>query len=379
MVRVATVRVPTCPTHRWATRKSRGCATHLEDDLEDAHLDERDVRGLGANWRTGRVPFPVVPSEPVPAALARVRATVAAAVVGNEQALDLLLVALLCRGHALLEDVPGVGKTLLARSLAAVLGCQFRRIQLTPDVLPSDVTGSSIYNQHTTEFEFRPGPLFTQVLLADEVNRATPRTQSALLEAMEERQVTVDGTTHVLPEPFLVLATQNPIELEGTFPLPEAQLDRFLLRVRLGYPTLEGERAILERYQGDPPPPLPAVTDAAELRALQHERGDVVIGPAVEDYLLELVRATRVDERVALGGSPRAALALHRASQALALLDGRRYALPDDVKSLLVPVLAHRIALTPAARLRGATVEAVLGSLLESTPVPVEDEEVRLA
>jgi MoxR-like ATPase len=318
-------------------------------------------------------------TDAVPHALARVRRAVGDVVVGNEPALDLLLVALLCRGHALLEDVPGVGKTLLARSLAASLGCQFRRIQLTPDVLPSDVTGSNVYNQHTTQFEFRRGPVFTQVLLADEINRATPRTQSALLEAMEERQVTVDGTTWTLPEPFLVLATQNPIELEGTFALPEAQLDRFLLRVRLGYPSIDGEREILRRFQGDPPAPLRAVTEADELRRLQHDRGDVVVGPAVESYLLDLVRATRADDRVALGASPRAALALHRAVQAKALLDGRRFALPDDVKSLVLPVLAHRVVLTPAARLRAATVEAVLDSLLAATPVPVEDEEAASA
>jgi MoxR-like ATPase len=320
-----------------------------------------------------------VASDQAPVAIARLRQAVGGVVVGNEAALDLLLVALLCRGHALLEDVPGVGKTLLARSLAAALGCRFRRIQLTPDVLPSDVTGSNVYNQSNAQFEFREGPIFTQVLLADEVNRATPRTQSALLEAMEERQVTVDGTTWPLPEPFLVLATQNPVELEGTFPLPEAQLDRFLVRVRLGYPSLEGEHAILERFQGDPPEPMQAVTDADELRVLQHERGQVVVGAAVSSYLIELVRATRGDERVALGASPRAALSLHRSVQARAMLDGRDYALPDDVKALCIPVLAHRIVLTPAARLRASTTESVLTSLLDSVPVPVEDEEAALS
>ncbi len=316
-----------------------------------------------------------VTSERAPEPVVRVRRAVAAAVVGNERALDLLLVALLCGGHALLEDVPGVGKTLLARSLAASLGCEFRRIQLTPDVLPSDVTGSSVYNQHSTEFEFRPGPVFTQVLLADEINRATPRTQSALLEAMEERQVTVDGTTRRLPEPFLVLATQNPVELEGTFPLPEAQLDRFLIRVRLGYPSLDDEREILGRYQAEAPPAPQPVTAPSEIARLWHARGQIAVSAAVEDYLLALVRATREDERVALGASPRAALALHRAAQALALLDGRGFVLPDDVKTLYLPVLAHRLVLTPSARLRGAGVEGVLASLLEATPVPVEDEQ----
>lgn len=304
----------------------------------------------------------------------RLRSAVSSVVVGHGEALDQLLVALLCRGHALLEDVPGVGKTLLARSLAAALGCAFRRVQLTPDVLPSDITGSNVFNQRTAGFEFRPGPVFTQVLLADEINRATPRTQSALLEAMEEGQVTVDGETRRLPEPFFVLATQNPIELEGTFPLPEAQLDRFLLRVTLGYPSLEDEHAILLRFQRDDPAPPAPVIDAAGVADLQHRRGSVEVGEAVRGYLVDLVRVTRDDERLALGASPRAALALHHAVQARALLHGRAFATPDDVKAVAEPVLAHRLVPTPAARLRGETVAGILGDLLGQLPVPVEVE-----
>jgi MoxR-like ATPase len=307
-------------------------------------------------------------------ALDRVRTAVASVVVGGDEALEHLLIALLCHSHALVEDVPGVGKTLLARSLAAVLGCSFRRIQFTPDVLPSDITGSSVYNQRTTQFEFRPGPVFTQVLLADEINRATPRAQSALLEAMEERQVTVDGETTALPEPFIVLATQNPIELEGTFPLPEAQLDRFLIRVALGYPSVEEEHAILQRFEDDDPfDRLAPVMTADEAVRLQGQRGHVTVSEPVRSYLIDLVRSTRRDERVALGVSPRGALSLHRAVQARALLQGRSFALPDDVKALAVPVLAHRLTLTAQARLRGDSAGSVLAALLDTTPVPVEE------
>ena len=307
--------------------------------------------------------------------VSRVRTAVGSVVVGNAEALEQLLVALLCQSHALVEDVPGVGKTLLARSLAAVMGCSFRRIQFTPDVLPSDITGSSVYNQRTADFEFRPGPVFTQVLLADEINRATPRTQSALLEAMEERQVTVDGQTTVLPEPFLVLATQNPIELEGTFPLPEAQLDRFLIRVTLGYPSVDQEHAILLRFEDDDPfSRLSPVITAEDVIRLQHQRGQVTVSDPVRSYLVDLVRATRQDERVALGVSPRGALSLHRAIQARALLDGRSFTIPDDVKALAIPVLAHRLIVTAHARLRGDSAGTVLSRILEATPVPVEDD-----
>jgi MoxR-like ATPase len=307
--------------------------------------------------------------------VARIRQAVGSVVVGKEDTVDKLLIAVLCRGHALLEDVPGVGKTLLARSLAMAMGCAFHRIQFTPDVMPSDVTGSSVFNQRSTEFEFRPGPIFTQILLADEINRATPRAQSALLEAMEERQVTVDGQTRTLPEPFLVMATQNPVELEGTFPLPEAQLDRFLMRIAPGYPTREDEDLMLRRFERDDPfTRLAPVADATDILALQHQRTQVQVGEAVRSYVLDVVRATRTDGRVILGGSPRATLSLHRAIQARSLLDGRAFALPDDVKWLAVDVLAHRLVLNAEARLRAQTAESVVASVLESVPVPVEDE-----
>lgn len=306
-------------------------------------------------------------------AVAAVVAQVGSAVVGATEALEQLLVALLCRSHVLVEDVPGTGKTLLARSLAQALGCQFRRVQLTPDVLPSDITGSSVFDQRSANFEFRPGPVFTQVLLADEINRATPRSQSALLEAMEEQQVTVDGETRPLPQPFFVMATQNPLEMEGTFPLPEAQLDRFGLRVTLGYPSAENERAILRRFEADRAPEVGPVLAAAEVIALQRARAAVVVADDVVDYLLGVVRATREDSRLALGASPRAALALHRAAQARALLGGRSFVLPDDVKALAVPVLAHRLVPTGAARLRGVSAQSVLAEILVGHEVPVED------
>ena len=307
-------------------------------------------------------------------AISRIRRAVASVVVGNEEALDLLLIALLCRGHVLLEDVPGVGKTLLARTLSNVLGCHFTRIQLTPDVLPSDITGSNVFNQRSAEFEFRPGPIFTQVLLADEINRATPRSQSALLEAMEERQVTTDGVTHALGEPFFLLATQNPIELEGTFPLPEAQLDRFVLRVSLGYPSLEDEFEVLRRFEGDAVAAPEAVTEPFELLELQRLRSSILVSDVVRGYLVSVARETRVDTRLILGASPRATLALHRAVQARAMLDGRSFALPDDVKALVVPVFAHRLILDPTARLRGASAAGILGEIVERVMVPVEVE-----
>jgi MoxR-like ATPase len=308
--------------------------------------------------------------------ISRIRRAVTSVVVGNEDALDQLLIALLCRGHVLVEDVPGVGKTLLARSLASVLGCDFARIQLTPDVLPSDITGSNVFNQRSAEFEFRPGPIFTQILLADEINRATPRSQSALLEAMEERQVTSDGVTHRLEEPFFLLATQNPIELEGTFPLPEAQLDRFLLRVTLGYPSHEEEFEILRRFEHDLDAVLEPVTNSAELLDLQRQRASILVSDDVRSYLVAVARETRTDPRLRLGASPRATLALHRASQARALLHDRDYVLPDDVKALAAPVLAHRLILDPAARLRGTSTEEILAEIVERLAVPVEDDRI---
>jgi MoxR-like ATPase len=296
-------------------------------------------------------------------------------IVGKREPARLLLIALLCEGHALVEDVPGIGKTQLAKSLAASLDCSFRRLQFTPDMLPGDITGSHVFNQQTAQFEFRPGPVFTNVVLADEINRATPRTQSALLEAMEERQVSVDGVTMPLPRPFLVVATQNPIELEGTFPLPEAQLDRFLLKIRMGYPSEDDERAILLRFAGaDPLPSLGAVVDAATVGAWQRRRGGVRVEDEVRDYLLRLVRATRRHADVELGASPRAGLALYRACQALALLEGRDYVIPDDVKLLAGSVLTHRIIPSSAARLRGSTPRGILAEICRHADVPVEVE-----
>ena len=295
-------------------------------------------------------------------------------IVGKRDVIDLLLVAVLCEGHVLIEDVPGVGKTMLARSLARTLDCSFKRIQFTPDLLPSDVTGVSFFNQRLQEFEFRPGPIFSQIVLADEINRATPRTQSALLECMEERQVSVEGDTRPLPRPFLVLATQNPIELEGTFPLPEAQLDRFFLRLAIGYPSEPHEKEIVRRFRtGNPLDELPAVISQSELLACQRRVRDVHVADAVEDYVVRLVRASRLHASIELGASPRATLALYRASQALAAIDGRAYVLPDDVKRLAPAVLAHRLITTAQSRLRGRGAADVLNEVLATVPVPVEE------
>ncbi|HEY3111390.1 MAG TPA: MoxR family ATPase [Chloroflexota bacterium] len=301
-------------------------------------------------------------------------AAVARVIVGKSDAIDLLVVALLCEGHVLLEDVPGIGKTMLAKSIARTLGCSFRRIQFTPDLLPTDVTGLSFFNQREQSFEFRAGPVFAQVVLADEINRATPRTQSALLEAMEERQVSVEGETRPLPRPFLVLATQNPIELEGTFPLPEAQLDRFLLRVALGYPAIEEERAILRRFRlASPLEELAPVVSAEELVEAQRACRAVHVAEPVEGYLLAIVRATRAHPGVELGASPRASLALYRAAQALAAIGGRGFVVPDDVKLLAPAVLTHRLIVASGSRLRGRDRESIVAAILDETPVPVEE------
>jgi MoxR-like ATPase len=295
-------------------------------------------------------------------------------IVGKRDVIDLLLVAVLCEGHVLIEDVPGIGKTMLARSLARTLDCSFRRMQFTPDLLPSDVTGVSFFNQRLQEFEFRPGPIFSQVVLADEINRATPRTQSALLECMEERQVTVEGETRPLPRPFLVLATQNPIELEGTFPLPEAQLDRFFFRLAIGYPSEPHEKDIVRRFRaGSPLDELPAVVSLAELLAGQRLAREVHVAEVIEDYIVRLVRASRLNASIELGGSPRATLALYRAAQALAAIRGRGYVLPDDVKRLAPAVLTHRLITTAQSRLRGRGAADVLNEVTASVPVPVED------
>ncbi len=301
----------------------------------------------------------------------RILENVERVIVGKRQEVRLALIALMGRGHALIEDVPGVGKTMLARSLAKSMGCSFRRIQFTPDLLPSDVIGVSIYNQKTGDFEFRPGPIAAQVVLADEINRATPKTQSALLEAMEERQVTVDGVTHALPEPFLVLATQNPIEYEGTFPLPEAELDRFLLRIRLGYPSLTDEIQVLDAQQHEHPlERLEQVSAPHEIVGLQRAVKDVYVDPLVKQYIVGIVDQTRRHEHVYLGASPRGSLALYRTAQALALLEGRDFVLPDDVKALAYPALGHRIIVSPSARVKNVTAEEIIDACLARVPVP---------
>ncbi len=293
-------------------------------------------------------------------------------IIGKADVTELLLVALLTEGHVLLEDVPGIGKTMLARSVARSLDCSFARIQFTPDLLPSDVTGLNYYNQKLREFEFRPGPVLNQILLADEINRATPRTQSSLLEAMQEHQVTVDGETYLLPRPFLVIATQNPIELEGTFPLPEAQIDRFLMQVRLGYPTEDEEDEILVRYQRDDPfVSLQPVASMADLLELQQEVKEIHISADVRHYILQVVRTTREHEVVDLGVSPRGTLALFKASQALAALRGRNYVIPSDVQYLCAPILTHRLHISPQIRLRGRTPAEVVEEITGSVPVPV--------
>ncbi|MBI3953126.1 MAG: MoxR family ATPase [Chloroflexi bacterium] len=302
----------------------------------------------------------------------RLRESVERVIVGKREAVDLALVALLCAGHVLVEDVPGIGKTTLVKALARSLGCSFRRIQFTPDLMPADITGINYYNQKSGEFEFRPGPLMAQIVLADEINRATPRTQSALLEAMEERQVTLDGVTMPLPRPFLVFATQNPVELEGTFPLPEAQLDRFLLRLALGYPSEADEGRILVRFDAENPlERLEPVVSERELLALQSAVGQVKVEDSVRDYVVALSRATRKGRGVELGASPRATLALYRSSQARAALQGRDYVLPDDVKALAPSVLAHRLLLGAESRLRGHSAADAVKEVLDHTPVPV--------
>ncbi len=312
---------------------------------------------------------------PVQAAADRVRENVNKVIVGKAPVVDLLLVALFAQGHVLLEDVPGIGKTTLAKSLARSLGATFQRIQFTPDLLPSDVTGVSVYNQKTGDFEFRPGPVMSQILLADEINRSSPRTQSALLEVMQEGQVTVDGVTRMVPRPFMVLATQNPIELEGTFPLPEAQIDRFLIRLELGYPDLDEERAIIRRFrQDDPYETLQSVLSAEEILRLSEACRQVYLHPVVEDYLLELVRRTRQDDTLALGASPRGSLAMMRTAQALAALRGRNYVRPDDLQELALPVLAHRLIPSVRTRLRGRAGKEIVSEILAQVPVPVEED-----
>ena len=292
-------------------------------------------------------------------------------IVGKRPQVELAVMTLMCGGHLLIEDVPGVGKTMLARSLARSSGCSFSRIQFTPDLLPTDVTGVSVYNQQTTNFEFRAGPVLSQVVLADEINRATPKAQSALLEAMEERQVTVDGISHKTPAPFMVMATQNPIEYEGTFPLPEAQLDRFLIRLELGYPSIQDERAIMERQRdGHPVGELGMVCQPEEVLEVQAAVHDIYIDVLVQEYIVKLTDSTRKHDAVYLGASPRGSLALQRLGQARAVLDGRDYVLPDDVKRLAYPALGHRIILNAQARVKGLTPAQVVDDCLQHLPVP---------
>lgn len=294
-------------------------------------------------------------------------------IVGKRPAIELVMVAMLCEGHVLIEDVPGVGKTMLARSIAASLGGQFKRLQCTPDLLPNDVTGVAIFDQKKGEFEFRPGPIFVNILLADEINRATPRTQSALLEAMQEQQVTVDGVTHALPRPFMVLATQNPIEYEGTFPLPEAQLDRFLMRIPLGYPNAADEKEILNNLRRDHPIiHLSRVVEIDELLATLPLVWEVHLDESLQDYIVALIDATRRHPDLALGASPRGSLALYKTAQALAAMRGRDYVIPDDLKFLAPVTLSHRLIPRPEAELRGRTVMSILNEIIESVPLKIE-------
>jgi len=300
---------------------------------------------------------------------------VARVIVGKRESIELLLVGLLADGHVLLEDIPGLGKTLIAKSLARSMGASFKRVQFTPDLLPADITGFNVYNQMSGQFVFQPGPVMAHVLLADEINRTIPRTQSSLLESMEERQVTVDGNTYPLPHPFFVMGTQNPIELEGTFPLPEAQLDRFLLRIRLGYPGKDEEIAILSRFQEkDPFQELMAVTNPEQVCALQEARKHIHVSQPVKEYIATIVGATRNDSRVRLGASPRGSLGLMRSSQALAALRGRDFVLPDDIKHLAVTVLAHRLILKEEERLRGTTQQMIIEEIASRIPVPANGE-----
>lgn len=292
-------------------------------------------------------------------------------VIGKEAEVRLTVICLLCSGHLLIEDVPGVGKTTLARSLAKSTGCDFKRIQFTPDILPSDVTGVSVYNQRSGDFEFRSGPIMAQIVLADEINRATPKTQSSLLEAMEEHRVTVDGVTRDLPEPFMVMATQNPIEYEGTFPLPEAQLDRFLMRVHLGYPSTTDEVLMMDSQQTTHPvESLQKITDPTEIMAVQRAVKEIYVDPLIKQYIVSLVDMTRQHESVYLGASPRGSLALFRTVQARALLDGRDYVIPDDVKELAYTTLGHRVIVNPSARVKSISSADIILGCLDRVPVP---------
>ncbi len=303
-----------------------------------------------------------------------IKSNISKVIIGKDDAIDLILVALFCSGHILLEDVPGVGKTMLAKCLAKSINCDFKRIQFTPDLLPSDVTGINFYSQRESEFVFRPGPVFSNIILADEINRATPRTQASLLECMEEGQVTIDGYTRVLLKPFMVIATQNPVETQGTFPLPEAQLDRFFIKIKLGYPSKLESKAILDRFQESSPfSELTCVADTKDIINIQNQFSSVKVNDAIKEYIVDIVDATKTNDRVSLGVSPRGALALMRASQAMAVLKGRQFVLPDDVKLTAVPVLAHRLILKGhSMNIGSVSPEAIITGVLEKVPVPVE-------
>ncbi|MGB1749315.1 MAG: AAA family ATPase [Dehalococcoidia bacterium] len=303
----------------------------------------------------------------------KLRDSVQRVIVGKSETIDLVVLALLCRGHVLLEDVPGTGKTTLAKALAASLDSQFNRIQFTPDLVPADVLGVNFFNAKNGEFEFRPGPIFSEILLADEINRATPRTQSALLEAMQERQASIDGVTSPVPEPFMVMATLNPVEMEGTFPLPEAQLDRFMVRASIGYPGRDEESAMLSRFQhGESLDALPSVATGDDISKARDVVDEVTVDQTVSGYLLDIIDATRNSSSLRLGASPRASLALQHAAQGWAAMQGRSYVLPDDVKHLAVPVLSHRLLAETTSELRGQATATILTEIIESTPVPIE-------
>ena len=310
----------------------------------------------------------------IPEAISRIKENMEKVIVGKPEVLELAIVAVLCEGHVLIEDVPGIGKTTLAKTLARSLGCSFQRIQCTPDLLPSDITGIHFFNQKTSEFEFRPGPVMSNIVLVDEINRATPRTQSSLLECMEERQVTVDGVTMPLPRPFLIIATQNPVELHGTFPLPEAQLDRFMVKLEIGYPSEEDEDIMLLRFRQDNPlDTLPAVSSAEEILELKRQAQEVYVEESVRHYILDIIRQTRHNPSIELGASARASLALYRACQALALVEGRDYVVPDDAKQLAVSVISHRLILSTETHLHNRSKESLIEDILASVPVPVEE------